>query len=481
MTDSYSVISELEKVLVEKPDNINVRIELATNYMVKGDYYTAAAELQRVVRSVPPGETYKEAYYQLGMVLRTLGNFGEALACMKKVIGIDAKDANALYYAGILQSELGQYQEASQALRKSIELMPQQSYLYYALGNAELHSGNMDEAIAHFRQGLSINGKDTQLRNSLVLTYLMKGAYKEAAKEIQQIFTVNPRDPMATFYYAWAGIKEEEEVEALEKIEKLIHHDPYNSYGFFALSALHYMIGEYSLGKDAYLKGLKLFKGIKDPMVLAIIQILMSCLIEVAEDKEIYEEEEIETRQDLEKSFLEIMEQKDPLLREKSKVVSKLVCDMARAEGGFEDDEIEDIRRAGTLCNLGMALLPDSIINKEEKLNDEEKKLLSQHPLLSVKVLENLEIFSEICPFIRHHHERYNGTGYPDHLKGDDIPLEAEIVGVADFFAELTVGSKRQKPAPPDEVVKTIQTLSRQGSFSKRVIDLLIKVVNPTQ
>jgi len=479
MTDSYSVIAELEKTLVEKPDNINARIELATHYMVKGDYYTAAAELQRVVRAVPPNETYKEAYYQLGMVLRTLGNFGEALNCMKKVIEIDGKDANALYYAGILQSELGNYQEAAQLLRRSVELLPQQSYLYYALGNAELHIGNMDEAITQFKQGLSIDGKDTQLRNSLVLACLLKGAYKEAAKEIQQIFSINPKDPMATFYYAWTGIKEEKEVEALEKIEKLIHRDPHNTYGFFALSALHYMIGEYSLGKEAYLKGLKLLKGIKDPMIQSILQILTSSLVEMAEDKEIYEEEEIETKKDLEKAFLEIMEQKDPLLREKSKAVGKLAYDMAKADGDFDDDEIDEIRRAGTLCNLGMAMLPDSLVNKEEKLNDEEKKLLSHHPLLSVKVLENVELYTEICDFIRHHHERYNGTGYPDHLKADDIPLGAEIVGVADFFVELTKGSKRQKPASQDEVVKTIQTLSRQGSFSKRVVELLVKAVTP--
>jgi len=479
MTDSYSVIAELERTLVEKPDNIDARIDLATQYMTKGDYYTAAAELQRVVRMAPPTETYKEAYYQLGMVLRTLGNFGEALVCMKKVIEIDEKDANALYYAGLLKSELGQHQEAAGLLRKSVELLPQQSYLYYALGNAELHNGNLDEAIVQFRQGLAIDGKDTQLRNSLVLACLLKGAYKEAIKEIQQIFSINPKDPMATFYYAWAGIKEEEEVEALEKFEKLLHRDPQNTYGFFARSALHYMIGEYSMGKEAYLKGLKIFKGIKDPMVQAIVQILTSSLVEVAEDKEIYEEEEIETRKDLEKAFLEIMEQKDPLLREKSKVVGKLAYEMAKAEGNFDDDEIDDIRRAGTLCNLGMALLPDSIVHKEEKLNDEEKKMLAQHPLLSVKVLEQIELYSEVCNFVRHHHERYNGTGYPDHLKGDDIPLEAEIVGISDFFAELTIGSKRQKPAPQEEVVKTIQTLSRQGSFSKKAVDLLVKALTP--
>jgi HD-GYP domain-containing protein (c-di-GMP phosphodiesterase class II) len=163
-------------------------------------------------------------------------------------------------------------------------------------------------------------------------------------------------------------------------------------------------------------------------------------------------------------------------LKEKSEKIGRLAKEIAKKSEKFEDEEIDDIKIAGSLCNLGTAFIPDSVLYKEEKLTDDEKKILASHPLMTVKILQKLENFEEIIKLIRHHHERFNGTGYPDRLKGDAIPPGSVIIGLSDFFVELTMGNKRQKAASKDDVLKTLATL-KDNFFSKDVIDLLMKVV----
>jgi HD-GYP domain-containing protein (c-di-GMP phosphodiesterase class II)/Flp pilus assembly protein TadD len=473
------VLAALEKSLLENPANYDARIELATTYMTRGDYYSAAAELQKVVKGVPPDKVYKEAYYQLGLILRTLGNFSEAKKCMDKVLLADSKDGNALYYSGLLLSELGDLPGAAEALRNCIVLLPNQSYLHYTLGNVLLQQGLMDEGMKELLAALELSPKDTQPRTTLGLAYLLKGAFKDAARELSAVLQLNPKDSTAIFLYAWAQIKQEGEIEALEKFEKYVNFDQSNAQGHITLSALHYLIGEYPQGEEARKRGVRLLKSFKDPIYFATMQVLTSALKVIAEDKQLFEEEEVKAKKDMERAFQEIMELKDPLLREKSKRIARLAEDMAKIDEKFDEEEVENIRIAGSLCNLGMAFLPDAIISKEEKLTDDEKRVVTTHPLQAIRILQKIGGYSDILPIIKHHHERYNGTGYPDRLKGNDIPVGACIVGVADFFVELTLGSKRQKPASKDEVIKTLQSL-KDNFFPARVVDLLVKAAkNP--
>lgn len=477
MADLDAIKRELEKSLQDKPENVDARIELANNYIMRGDYYNAAAELQKVVKIAPPQKTYIEAYYQLGVILRTMGNFSEAKKCMEKVLEVEEDNGNALYYAGLIYSEMGDYRKASEALRKSIAILSPQAYLHYALGNAELQLGNLDSAIIEFKKALEFAPKDIQVRNTLGLTYLLKGAYKEALKELADSLQINPKDPTGIFLYTWASVKQEKEVEALEIIEKFVADNSTHSLAHLTKSALHYLMGEFQEGKESQKKGLELLQPSKDPVIYSTFQVVLSSLSDISEEKQILEEDEIELKKNLALAFQEVIGIKDKLLKEKSLMISHLALAMARASGEFEEGEIIDIGIAGTLCNLGMALMPDIIVSKEEKLTDEEKKILATHPLVTVKVIERIKALSHILPFIKHHHERWNGTGYPDRLKEDDIPFEASILGIADFFTELTLGSKRQRPASRHEAINAINTL-KNNFFSKKVIDLFNNAVS---
>ena len=471
MADPDVIIKELEKSLRENPDNIDTRIELANNYMMRGDYYNAAAELQKVVKNTPPAKTYIDAYYQLGIVLRTLGNFTEAKKCMEKVLEVEQDNGNALYYLGLILGELGDYTQAAEALRKSIGLLSPQSYIYYALGNTELQLGNIENAIAEFKKALAISPGDVHVKINLGLAYLMKKSYKDASRELSESVQLNPKDAMGIFLLAWANMKREKEVEALELIEKFVGENSTHSIGFLVKSALHYLMEEYEEGSESCKNGLKLFNALKDPVFYSAIQVITTSITEISEEKEIMEEEEAEFKKNIMHSFQEIMGIKDKLLRDKSRILSSLAKAIAEASGELEEGEVEDLEIAGALCNLGMSLMPDMIVNKEDKLSDDEKKILATHPLVTARVLEKINAIAHLVPYIKHHHERWNGTGYPDHLKGDDIPLEASILGISDFFTELTMGSKRQKPVSKQEAINAINTL-KDNFFSKKMIDL---------
>lgn len=100
--------------------------------------------------------------------------------------------------------------------------------------------------------------------------------------------------------------------------------------------------------------------------------------------------------------------------------------------------EIENIRRAGLLHDIGKVNVPDEVLKKPEKLSEDETRLMNQHPVDGARFVERVSSLRHLAPVIRHHHERYDGRGYPDGLSGEAIPLGARVLLVADAFDAMT-------------------------------------------
>jgi putative nucleotidyltransferase with HDIG domain len=105
---------------------------------------------------------------------------------------------------------------------------------------------------------------------------------------------------------------------------------------------------------------------------------------------------------------------------------------------GLPENEITTIRLGAYLHDVGKVHVSPEILNKQGRLTDEELRVMQQHPAWGVKMLEGIEFPWDIKPIIRWHHEKYDGTGYPDRLAGDAIPLAAQIVGIVDVYDALT-------------------------------------------
>jgi putative nucleotidyltransferase with HDIG domain len=105
---------------------------------------------------------------------------------------------------------------------------------------------------------------------------------------------------------------------------------------------------------------------------------------------------------------------------------------------GLSEESIERIRLAAQLHDLGKVGLSDSVLCKAGRLTTDEYTEVQHHPQTGAEIVERVPALAELAPIVRHHHERYDGTGYGDGLSGEDIPLESRILAVADSFDAMT-------------------------------------------
>jgi HD-GYP domain-containing protein (c-di-GMP phosphodiesterase class II) len=134
---------------------------------------------------------------------------------------------------------------------------------------------------------------------------------------------------------------------------------------------------------------------------------------------------------------VEAVEAKDPYTRGHTQRVSELAV-LVGEEMGLPSDQIQTLYRTSMLHDIGKIGIPDSILNKPGRLSPQEFEIVKQHPARGHLIIRNVPSLQAEVAGVRHHHERLDGSGYPDHLAGDEIPLIARIIAVADLYDALT-------------------------------------------
>lgn len=155
--------------------------------------------------------------------------------------------------------------------------------------------------------------------------------------------------------------------------------------------------------------------------------------------------------------------------------VAQLSEDIAR-ELGLGESRIEKIRNAALLHDLGKVGLPQSILNKPSKLSQEEWEEIYRHPIIGEDISKEVSRFKEVPIWIRHHHERYNGNGYPNGLKGEAIPLESRIIACADTFDAMTTDRPYSKGKGIEETKEELMKVSGK-QLDPKVVDALFRVL----
>jgi putative nucleotidyltransferase with HDIG domain len=154
--------------------------------------------------------------------------------------------------------------------------------------------------------------------------------------------------------------------------------------------------------------------------------------------------------------------------------VAKHAVAMARALGLDEHAETT-ILLGAYLHDLGKVRVPHEILRKRSALTRVELEVLQMHPIWGIELLATADFPWDLKPIIRSHHERYDGTGYPDRLQGDEIPLGAQIVGILDAFDGLTTTRADQAALPVADAIAEITR--RRRWWSDRVFEAFLKVV----
>jgi len=140
----------------------------------------------------------------------------------------------------------------------------------------------------------------------------------------------------------------------------------------------------------------------------------------------------------------------------------------------LQEREIEIIKYAGLLHDIGKIGMPDEIIKKPSKLTEEEFLIIRDHPVIGAKIIREIDSLAAIVPIILHHHERYDGKGYPDKLKGDEIPIGARIIHAADAF-DTMVSARAYRDMLPAELAISELRKNSGTQFDPVIVDAFIR------
>lgn len=177
------------------------------------------------------------------------------------------------------------------------------------------------------------------------------------------------------------------------------------------------------------------------------------------------------------KGVIATLELKDPYTRGHSERVAAYAMSMAETTGKFKPSELNYFYYACLLHDIGKVNIPDSILTKSGSLTDEEYDIIKTHPVVGAEAIRDVEGIADNIGVIYHHHERWDGKGYPDGLAGEDIPFLARITAVADAFDAMT-SSRSYRPALPFEVAYQ-RILDGQGSQFDPQLTELFKQIYP--
>jgi putative nucleotidyltransferase with HDIG domain len=173
-------------------------------------------------------------------------------------------------------------------------------------------------------------------------------------------------------------------------------------------------------------------------------------------------------------ALAEAVDKRDPFTARHSQNVKSISVEIGRAMR-LGDADLEALEWGGLLHDVGKIGVPDDVLKKAERLNREERMIMNSHPVLGAQIIAPVQKLAPELPIIRHHHEWYNGSGYPDRLMGDEIPLLARILHVADAFEAMTAARPyRMTPLTSEQALGELRKFAGI-QFDPVVVDAFVR------
>lgn len=179
---------------------------------------------------------------------------------------------------------------------------------------------------------------------------------------------------------------------------------------------------------------------------------------------------------DMVKTLVSVIEEKDDFLRGHSDRVAGSAIHFAK-NIGLNKKDIDLIYLGALLHDIGMVYVPHAILEKPEALTDEELAIIQKHPVIAEKILSNLSLVTEVLPLIRHHHEKFDGSGYPDGFKDEQIPVGARIITLFDCYDAMSSPRPHRPAFSKDQAIEEIQKGANK-QFDGKLVTAFIDFIN---
>lgn len=174
-------------------------------------------------------------------------------------------------------------------------------------------------------------------------------------------------------------------------------------------------------------------------------------------------------------SLVKMLEAKDKYTKGHSERVAGY-AETIGAAMGLAEEKIETLRKAAEIHDIGKLVIHESLLNKKEKLTDEDWKTIREHPALGEDILKPALFDDEVMSIVRNHHERYDGSGYPDKLAGDSISLLTQIISVADSYDAMTSPRSYRRTLTKEQAIEELKNGSGT-QFNKEIVKIFIETL----
>jgi putative two-component system response regulator len=147
----------------------------------------------------------------------------------------------------------------------------------------------------------------------------------------------------------------------------------------------------------------------------------------------------------------------------------------------LDEADVQVLYRGAFLHDIGMLTVPEAIVQKITPLKPEERERIRAHPIIGDRLCSHLRSLQPVRPIVRHHHEHLDGSGYPDELRGDDVPLLAQIVGLVDTYEALTTRRLYQSAVSPEKALDVLREHARCGWHRSDLVETFASVIDSLQ
>lgn len=186
--------------------------------------------------------------------------------------------------------------------------------------------------------------------------------------------------------------------------------------------------------------------------------------------------DELESAETVLFALAQSIEAKDPYTLGHCERLSRFSAAIGR-EVGLPQEQITALERGGIVHDIGKVAVPESILNKPGPLTPEERKRMEEHSAAGERICAPLKSFKLVLPIIRHHHEKLDGSGYPDGLRGEAIPLLARVLQTADVYDALATQRPYRAALPTDEVFRVMREECARGWWDPLLVGILERII----